>query len=168
MDRKTMNNLETPMRYRSRLRTNSGITLIELLIAVAIVAILAAIAIPSYSSYVLRSHRTEAKTALLDIASLEERYFSTNNTYTQTPSDLGYSGAAGVAFSVGSGYYTVLVSKTDATAPTTALPGGTPATYTMTATAIGSQLSDGSCTAFTLNSTGAQGASPGTVATCWK
>jgi type IV pilus assembly protein PilE len=159
MDRETMNTLKRP---------NSGFTLVELVIAMVIVSILAAIAIPSYSTYILKSHRTEAKTALLDIASLEERYFSTNNTYTQTPSDLGYSGAAGTAFNVGSGYYTVLVSKTDATAPTTAIPGGTPATYTMTATAINNQVNDTSCQTFTLNSTGNQGASPGTSATCWK
>jgi type IV pilus assembly protein PilE len=149
-------------------RSNSGFTLVELVIAMVIVSILAAIAIPSYSTYILKSHRTEAKTALLDIASLEERYFSTNNTYTQTPSDLGYSGAAGTAFNVGSGYYNVLVTTTNATAPTTALPGGTPATYTMTATAINNQVNDTSCLTFTVDSTGTQGSSPGTSATCWK
>jgi type IV pilus assembly protein PilE len=165
MDTKTMKTRNGSMLFRSRLRRPSGFTLIELVVAMVVASILVAIAIPSYSSYVLKAHRTEAKTALLDIASLEERFFSTNNTYTQTPSDLGYSGSAGTAFNVGSGYYNVLVSKVDATAPTTAIPGGTPATYSMTATAIGSQAKDTSCATFTLDSKGNQGA---TNTSCWK
>jgi type II secretory pathway pseudopilin PulG len=55
-------------------------------VTMVIVAIIAAIAIPSYSNYALQAHRTDAKTALLDLASLEERYFSVNNTYTNSPS----------------------------------------------------------------------------------
>ena len=68
-----------------------GFTLIELVIAMVIVSILAALAIPSYSAYVRKSRRTDAKNALLDMASLEERFFTTNNTYSSTPSDLGYT-----------------------------------------------------------------------------
>jgi type IV pilus assembly protein PilE len=159
-----MNALNGSMHGRPR--RHSGFTLVELLVAMVIAAILAAIAIPSYSTYVLKSHRTEAKTALLDIASLEERYFSANNTYTKTPSDLGYTGSVDTAFNVGSGYYNVLVATTAATAPTTAIPGGTPATYNLTATAISpQQQKDTSCASFTLDSTGTQGA---TSANCWK
>ncbi len=87
-------------RSPSRRLKARGFTLIELLIAMVIVAILASIAIPSYQAYVLRSHRTDAKSALLDMASLEERFFSTNNTYSQTPTDLGYTGAV-VPFTIG-------------------------------------------------------------------
>ena len=130
-----------------------------------IVATLAAIAIPSYSSYVLKSHRTEAKSALLDLASLEERYFSTANTYSNNPSDLGYVGAAGVPFPVGSGWYNVLVSVTAAVAPTALVPGGTPATYTIAATAIGQQVADTACATFTVDSTGQQTA---TSPNCWQ
>jgi type IV pilus assembly protein PilE len=166
MDRKTMNTLNGSMSHRTRLRRHSGFTLIELIVAMVIAAILAAIAIPSYSSYILKSHRTEAKSALLDIASLEERFFSANNAYTATPSDLGYTGAAGTAFNVGNNYYNVLVAKVDATAPTTAIPGGTPATYSLTATAIGTQLKDTSCLSFTLDSKGNQG--PVANVACWK
>src|ERR1700677_2699535 len=88
-------------------RRNRGFTLGERVVAMVIVGVLAAIAIPSYTMYVLKSHRTEAKSALLDLASLEERYFSTANMYSETPTDLGYVGTAGVAFAVGSGYYNI-------------------------------------------------------------
>ena len=141
-----------------------GFTLVELVVAMVIIAILAAIAIPSYSIYVLRSHRTEAKSALLDLASLEERYFSTMNTYTDDPTKLGYVGSTGVPFPVGSGWYNVLVSFTPAAAPTALIPGGTPATYTITATAIGQQAPDTACATFTVTSTGQQTA---TGPDCW-
>jgi type IV pilus assembly protein PilE len=164
MDRKAMITLNRSVISGRRSRRHSGFTLVELVVTMVIVAILASIAIPSYSTYILKSHRTEARTALLDLASLEERYMSANNTYTKTPSDLGYTGAAGTAFNVGSNYYKILVDKLDATAPTALLPAGTPATYTMTATAINSQAKDTSCATFTLDSTGNQTA---TSTNCW-
>ncbi len=63
------------------MRKHAGITLIELMIAVAIVAILAGVAYPSYMQYVLTSHRTEGTSALVRIANLEERYYLDNNAY---------------------------------------------------------------------------------------
>jgi type IV pilus assembly protein PilE len=148
-----------------------GFSLIELAVTMVIAAILAAIAIPAYSNYVRKAHRTEAKSTLLDLASLEERYYSTNNNYTQTPTDLGYSGT-GTPFTIGSGYYSITtLTFTAAGAPTTALPGGTPGIYTIVATATGDQLKDTSCRTFTVLSGGAQTAadSSGTdsTATCW-
>ena len=63
-----------------------GFTLIELMVVVAIATILFAIAIPSYVTYIRQSRRTEAKTAVLDLAGREERYLSTNPTaYTDVP-----------------------------------------------------------------------------------
>jgi len=152
-----------------------GFTLVELAVTMVIAAILAAVAIPAYSNYVRKAHRAEAKSTLLDLASLEERYYTTNNNYTKTASDLGYSGTgtttAGGTFTVGSGYYTVVLDKTDAAAPTTALPGGTPATYTITATAVGNQLKDTSCKTFTVSSAGVQSAADAAsavnTANCW-
>src|SRR3569833_3370251 len=70
-----------------------GFTLVELLTAMVIVAILMAVAIPSYRAQTQKSRRTEAKTALLDLASREEHFNSTNSAYSSTPSDLGYPGA---------------------------------------------------------------------------
>jgi type IV pilus assembly protein PilE len=125
-----------------------GVTLIELMITVVIVAIVAAIAIPSYSSYVLRSHRTEAKSALLSMAAMEERLYSTLNAYTTAPTQLGYTG--GLPVTVGSGYYTVNV--TGVTAATTVAP----ATYILTATAVGMQAVDTACATLTVDQTGTQ------------
>jgi type IV pilus assembly protein PilE len=87
-----------------------GFTLVELMIVVVIVTILLSIAVPSYLTQVRQSRRVEAKTALLDLAGREERYFSTSVTganYSQTSTDLGYTG--GWPIVVGNGYYQVTV-----------------------------------------------------------
>src|SRR5690606_16242997 len=73
-----------------------GFTMIELMIVVVIVGILAAIAYPSYRSYVLRANRAEARALLLDIAAREERFFSNNNTYTADLTQLGFPAAGAV------------------------------------------------------------------------
>ncbi len=59
-----------------------GITLLELMIVVVIISILTAIAYPNYREYVTRAKRTEAKAALLQIATQQERFYLQNNTYT--------------------------------------------------------------------------------------
>jgi type IV pilus assembly protein PilE len=144
---------------KSRTPKSAGFTLVELVVAMVVAAILAAIAIPSYTKYVRESRRTDAKSALLDLASLEERYFSTTNTYSTATTDLGYSGSWPVT--VGSGYYTV-AQPTVVGATTTAA-----ATYSLTATAIGTQANDTQCLTFTLTSAGVQSATPDPTNTCW-
>lgn len=153
-----------------RVRRQRGFTLIELVIAMVIASILAAIAIPSYTSYIMKSRRTEAKSALLNLASLEERFFSTNNTYSTTPSDLGYATTAAVPFPVGNGYYNITaLSVIPAVAPANSASAGTPAIYTITATPVptSSQANDSGCTSFTITSGGVQ-SSTGSSTTCWQ
>ena len=144
---------------QSTLKKSSGFTLVELIVAMVVAAILAAVAIPAYSNYVRKARRTEVKTALLDLASLEERYFSVNNSYTATANLLGYS-----AFPVTlpSGYYTVAAPVVVAATTTAA------ATYALSATATGDQTKDSQCQSFTLNSAGSQAATPDAPGTCWQ
>jgi type IV pilus assembly protein PilE len=141
---------------------SAGFTLLELMVAVAVVGILATIAATSYQSQIQKSRRTDARSALLDLAGREEKLFSTTNAYSATPSDLGYA-AVGVSWPIviGSAYYNVTVVAPAAVPP--ALP-----TYTLAATAINAQVSDTACKTLTLDQTGLQGSTgTGTAAACW-
>ena len=66
---------------RSRPAASRGVTLIELMIAVVIVAILASLAYPSYTEHVRKSRRADAKAALLQLAMVMERIYTESNTY---------------------------------------------------------------------------------------
>ena len=149
-----------------RLRSARGFTLIELMIAVAIVGILAALAYPAYLGSVRKAHRSDAKTALLDLAQREERYMSTSNLYTIDPVALGYNAGTTLPISVvqgGTTYYTMTVSLVAAD-PAATPPK--PAGYNATATAVGTQVKDTACPSFTLANTGVQGPAS-TAAACW-
>jgi type IV pilus assembly protein PilE len=149
--------------------SSRGFTLIELMIVVVIATILVSIAIPSYMTQVRQSRRTEAKTALLDLAGREERYFSTTPTgYTSVAGNLGYAALPSV---VGSGYYTVSVCSPACAPSALAAPS-----YTVIATPVAttSQASDTQCTAFAVDSGGQQYAADSTAtytaaaqAYCW-
>lgn len=62
-------------------RRRKGFTLIELVIAIAIIGVLAAIAFPSYRNYVIRSSRSAAQTELLQLANLQEKIYLNSNGY---------------------------------------------------------------------------------------
>jgi len=140
-------------------RHSRGFTLIELMIVVVIATILLSIAIPSYQQQVRQSRRTEAKTAILDLASREERFLSTNPTgYTVVAANLGYGALPTV---IGSGYYTVSVCSPACAPSAAAAPS-----YTVIATPVAgtSQAQDTQCTAFAVDSAGQQYAADGTGA----
>src|SRR3569833_2829126 len=149
-----------------RVRSTQGFTLVELLTAMVIAAILLAVAIPSYRTQTQKSRRTEAKTALLDLASREERYNSTNSSYSSTLSDLGYSGAWPIK--VGSGYYQITACVAANT--TCATDAGKGQAFLLTAQPVGAQAGDTLCGSFTLASTGSQkvtGTASGSPSSCW-
>jgi type IV pilus assembly protein PilE len=141
-------------------RSSAGFTLIELMVTLVIATILVTIAVPAYTTQMQKSRRTDAKTAVLDIAAREERVFSTTNAYSSTATDMGYT-----AFpqTVGSGYYTVSV-----TVPDPAQAAGTPS-FIVKATPVagGPQAADAQCTSFSVNSLG-QRTATGTLGNlCW-
>jgi type IV pilus assembly protein PilE len=144
----------------------AGFTLIELMVTVAIVSILATIATTTYQSQVMRSRRTDARSALLDLAGREEKLFSTTNVYSSSPSVLGYGGATFPIPVGGSGtnYYNVSLVTPDPA------QGGAPNTYLITATPIAGtqQAGDTTCTSLSVNQLGQQTATPAAnAATCW-
>ncbi|MBT8084271.1 MAG: type IV pilin protein [Woeseia sp.] len=89
-----------------------GFTLIELLIVIVIVGILAAIAYPNYAEYSARAKRTEAKAALLQIATNQERFYLQNNTYTDDMTKLGFSASGD--YETDSEAYIVDITSADA------------------------------------------------------
>jgi len=147
-------------------RRETGFTLAELMIVIVIAAILISIAVPAYTSQTRKSRRTEAKTAVLDLASREERYFSTNNQYTTDPTLLGYAPVgSGAVFPQSAGtYYQITVAV-----PDPAWAGGGPS-FIVTATpgAGSQQLQDTQCTAFSVTQTGSQSATGTLGNACWQ
>jgi type IV pilus assembly protein PilE len=146
------------VRELEKVTEKNGFSLIELMVAVAIVAILASIAIPAYTSYTRTANRTDATKTMTYDAQALERCYSQNFSYS-----VNCSITAGTTTSP-RGFYTILVAITDAAPPVGA-------SYVITATPIANpQLGDAACTQFTLNSSGTQratgsGATP--TQTCW-
>jgi len=130
-----------------------GFTLLELMIVVVIIAILAAIAIPTYSRYAIRAHRVDGQELLLRIANAQERFYATNNHYGAL-TELNYTDPA----LSDKGYYSV--SMNPAAASTTQ-------TFTATAAPVGGQTKD-DCQSLTINNAGVK-ASTGTTTngSCW-
>lgn len=156
------------MQLQANARLSRGFTLTELMVVVVIVSILLAVAVPSYSVFVRQSRRTDARTAILDLAAREERYYSTNaSSYTAVAANLGYAALPAV---VGNGYYTVSVCSPACAPSAVAAPS-----FTIIALPVAgqSQAKDTLCTAFAVDSTGAQFASAGAgytaaaAAYCW-
>lgn len=145
---------------RSLRRVSAGFTLVELLVAMVIIAILSAIAIPSYRTYVLRSRREDATSALLRVQTAEEKFFLQNNAYTANiagapPAGLGMGNTSDNA------YYNLALALTN---------GGAGFTATATPSATGGQVDDTKCTSLTIDQTGAKtatGADPTPDQTCW-
>ena len=128
-----------------------GVTLLELMIVVVIISILTAIAYPNYREYVTRAKRTEAKAALLQIATNQERFYLQNNTYTTNMTNLGFPVAG--AFLSDSDSYIINVGAADAN------------DFTATATFQLGGDEAGKCLTFQIDGRGAKTSAPDT--NCW-
>jgi len=93
-----------------------GFTLIELMIVVAVVGVIAALAYPSYVDSVRKGRRSDAQSALMEVAQKEEAYYARNATYTDDMRLLGYTGQHWNDVKGGSSkvYYQVRVNAADA------------------------------------------------------
>ncbi len=135
-----------------------GFTLTELLIVMAITAIIAAVAYPSYVKQIQKTKRADARIALNDVAQRQERYFLLNRSYASTFTDLGYANNTPAS---PDGEYSLTLSNTTAS------------TYTVNATgATGKgQAKDTQCKTLSLDQRGARSAvdSSGnsTTSSCW-
>jgi type IV pilus assembly protein PilE len=125
-----------------------GFTLIELMVTVAIIAVLAGIAYPSYVSHVQKGVRRAAQAQMLDIANREQQFLLSNRSYVDYPT-LSSSGYA---------FPNELNGKYS---PSIAVGTGTVPSFTITFTPSGSQTNDGP---LTLNDQGVKGCGTGCLA----
>lgn len=134
-------------------RAQPGFTLVELMIVVAIVGILMSIAIPSYRSYILKSRRADALTALSQSQVILERCYAQSFSYNAACAGLPVFPAASER-----GYYSVAMTNQTAT------------TYTLTATPVGNQASDTLCAVISVDQANqklAKDSSNFAQAACW-
>lgn len=114
-----------------------GFSLVELMVVIAIIAILASIGIPTYNNFILKSHRSEAKSELLSASNAADNFEIRNGSFPSGSNINSFYHA-----NTQSGLYTLSYSNTGSS-------------YTITATAQGSQTSDTPCTSMKLQVNGA-------------
>ena len=132
-----------------RYQAASGFTLIELVVVMAIAAILAAVAIPNYSEYVMRSHRSAVQSFISDVASRQSQFFLDRRSFAATVAALNMAAPPADV----TARYTVAI----------AVVAGPPAGFQVSATPIGTQATD-RCGLLTIDQAGNRTA----VATrCW-
>ena len=152
------------MRITKQMKRQRGMNLIELLVVVAIVAILGAVAYPSYVQHIVDTKRTAARNILLQVADRQQQFFMDNKSYAATLTNLGFTAdplivgddgrevAAGDSQSV----YSVTLANFGVT------------TFTATAAPLNGQLGrDTECGSLTLDQSGNRGQS-GAGTDCWR
>ena len=148
----------------NRMHSQRGVTLIELVIVMIIVGILTAIAVPSYRNYVLRSQRSDAKDAVLALATQQEKHYLQCNTYATAiagATNCAANQLQGAAASK-NGWYQLTIPAANATS------------FSVRATAIAgqNQFQDTACRSFTVTQAGVRSAldagNADNTADCWR
>ena len=101
-----------------------GFTLIELMIAIAIIGVLVRLAIPTYQNYIVRTNRTEATQFLIDLANRQQQYLMDARKYASTLAELNVTAPT---------EYSKYYVATDASIFTTVNNSATPPTFTLSA-----------------------------------
>lgn len=131
-------------------KASAGFTLVELMIVLGIIAIISAIALPSYQDSTRKSNRADGMTTLLDTAQTLERCFTTYGKYDHASCSI----ANGATIVSPKTHYSIGVVSA-------------PTTFTLTATPQGSQASDAKCLNLTLDNKGVKSATGSTPTKCW-
>jgi type IV pilus assembly protein PilE len=140
-----------------------GITLVELLTVIVVLSVLMSIAVPTYRRYLIRAQRSEAKIALLQLQTAQEKYYSQYNRYTDdvTTKSTATNPGLGLPGVTETGKYTIRVTDLGV--------GGQAYTATATPRAGGGQTDDKDCRTFTINERGERGnTGAGSEQLCWK
>ncbi len=133
----------------------AGFSLIELMIVVALIAIITTISVASYRQYTLRANRTDAGAALLRIAAAQERWFLNNNQYSDDP-----AGELRIGATSEHGYYKLTINR-----------NADPATgYRAIAEPVpgGRQSTDTDCRELSIDETGLRQSAPAGIDVCWR
>ena len=142
-------------------RSNTGFTLIEVIIVMLIVSILTSIAFPAYTKYVTRSRRAAAEACLSNYASYMERFYATNMQYQKDTAgtNIALPGLDCATTSNTGQYYTYSLDSTALGV----------STYKLLATPKSAQLkNDSKCGTLSVDQTGLRGKSgSGSVTDCW-
>jgi type IV pilus assembly protein PilE len=139
-----------------------GVSLLELMIVVTIVAIIAAFAYPSYMRYIVNTKRSVATSALLQIADRQQQFFMDNKTFTNNLMALGFAASPLLLKDDGS---STVAGDPDAVY-SVSLSNVATTTYTITAAPLHGQQRDTACGSLTLTRAGVRGNSAG-GADCW-
>jgi len=150
------------------MKTQTGLTLVELMVVVAVMAIIATVAYPLYTSQVEKARRAEAKVALESIAMAQERYFTLFGSYASQAQLDDPNGDGDTADSMIESALEKLDRDGDGNPDNYAIVINAAAdSFDVTATAQGAQADDGDCATFTIDQLGAKDATGDAPAKCW-